>query len=67
MGDLFGPVVGQTIWNDEEAGVLLAGLEEGDGQAQEVVPVARHEDAVHPGREMQLLLVAESTTVDLMD
>jgi hypothetical protein len=37
--DPFRPVVGQAVRDDQDAGVRLADLEEGDGKPDEVVPV----------------------------
>lgn len=60
-------VIGQTVRDDEQAGMRLTGLEEGDSQSQEVIPVARQENSLLAGRKTQLIPISEAPPVDLMD
>src|SRR5436305_4253678 len=67
MGDPVGTMIREAARDDENAGVKVSGLEPGDGEPDEVIPVPRHQDTAFGGREAELLGVGVASAVDLMD
>jgi hypothetical protein len=67
MCDAFRLMIGQAAGDDEEAGVGLAGLKEGEGQTDEIVPVPGDEDSVLGSRIPELVFVFQAAPADIMD
>jgi hypothetical protein len=60
-------VVWQAVGHDQKTVVEFSRLEEGAGEAEEVVAVSSHESPALGDREAKLFLVREAPAVDLVD